>query len=304
MCIKSYQHYTKCDHVSTTFTNCPTFRKQQKSAEGLLGRLFHRGPKKKNCGKVFPHHLKNETYCQSCMIKKGRLTAQQVGQGALRVKQGFRDVFQEERREAARASLRNSGKSRLRSKGSNHDVIHAENSVWLGDLYYHPETLAKNEAYARAAAPAPPVSSHSRHPEKDSRAGTRQSRPAPPIPIPTRVSSKPLNLPPAVGSPPRQDTHSRTQPTQRPHLRHKTGQVYNSAKMYQVYLDGMATETAKRAMQRLSSAPTREPIGRKSSWEEEPKSEPKSYWEEEEPDGWDAKKAQVSSWIKRTGDKR
>jgi hypothetical protein len=42
----------------------------------------------------------------------------------------------------------------------NHEVVHVQTSVWLHDLYHHPETLAKKEAYARAAAPAPPVSSH------------------------------------------------------------------------------------------------------------------------------------------------
>ncbi|KAI1160543.1 hypothetical protein F5B18DRAFT_502993 [Nemania serpens] len=323
MCIKSYEHFTKCDHVSTTLTPCPTYRKQQKSAEGPFGRLFQRSDRKKtNCGRVFPHHLQNNTYCQACLIKTDHFTAEGVGQGALRVrKQGFQEVFQEERKEAARASLHNSEKPRLRQKGSNHNVIHVESTVWIDDLYHHPEILARKESYARAAGPAPPVSSRA--------AGTRQRRgentrkpeigeewmpayggsqpiPRPAQPAPTyyqypgRVASHSPSLPPAVGPPPgpRQGDYSLLTPrpqAKRPELKHKRGQVYNSAKIrnqrlsppYKAYLDGMATEAAIRARQRPSAEPPRGPDGPKSCWEEEPSQ-------------WEAKKATLSSWIERT----
>ncbi|KAI1192447.1 hypothetical protein F5X97DRAFT_85864 [Nemania serpens] len=330
MCIKSYQHFTKCDHISTTLTTCPTHRKQQKSAEGLFGCLFHRSSRKKsNCGRVFPHHMQNETYCQGCSIKTDRFTVQGVGQGALRVrKQGFQEVFQEERREAGGASLQNSRNSRLNEKDSKHNIIDAENSVWLDDLYRHPETLAKKDAYRRAAALAPPVSSHSRRPrEIDSRAGAQQHhreytrKPetgeawmpsyggSQPIMRPTQpalasqylthaVNNSP-GLPPAMGPPPGQDDYSvtlRADATKGPQLRHKTGRVYNTAKIrnqrldppYQAYLDGMRTEAAIRARQHPYSAPLKEPDG------------PKSCWEEEEPSPRDSKKATLSGWIERT----
>ncbi|KAI1186009.1 hypothetical protein F5B17DRAFT_377946 [Nemania serpens] len=315
MCIKSYQHFAKCDHVFTTLTTCPTYRKQQKSAEGLLGRLFQPGArKKKNCGRVFPHHLRNETYCQDCSIETGRFTAEGLGQGALRVrKQGFQEAHPKDRKEAARASLQNSRKSQPRAKDSNHNVIHVENSVWLDSLYNNPETLAKKEAYARAAAPAPPVSSHSRHPS-----GTRQhhgeytreigeermpsyggsqptirpAQPAQTYSYPVRIASNSSSLPPAVGPPPGPQTKG-------PKLRHMTGQVYNSSKIrnqrltppYQAYLDGMATEAAIRARHRPCSEPPQGPVVHKSCWEEEPSR-------------WEAKKATLSSWIERNRERR
>ncbi|KAI3331853.1 hypothetical protein HD806DRAFT_171992 [Xylariaceae sp. AK1471] len=162
MCVKSYQHYSKCDHVFSILTMCPTHHKEQDSAKGFFGSLFRRSVrKKKNCGKVVPSHVTSESYCQACSVKKDHLRAKGVGQGALRVhRQGVEENFRDERKRAAKSSLQKAEKHRYRRKESNHEVIHVQTSVWLHDLYHHPETLAKKEAYARAAAPAPPVSSH------------------------------------------------------------------------------------------------------------------------------------------------
>jgi len=170
MCVQTYLHFSKCDHVSTTLTTCPTFHREQASSKGFLGGLFRRSSSsnknnKTNCGKVVPHHLTNETYCQACSIKKGHLRAHGVGQGALRVRRQETDEsFREERKRAAKASLEKSEKRQHLDRGgkqqkSNHEVLHVESSVWLHDLYHHPETLARKEAYARQAAAAPPVSS-------------------------------------------------------------------------------------------------------------------------------------------------
>ncbi|KAJ3579195.1 hypothetical protein NPX13_g1374 [Xylaria arbuscula] len=116
----------------------------------------------KNCGRVIPSELRIDAFCDSCSVKKQRLRGEEVGKGALRVrKQGFQEIFQEERKEAARNALHKFEKERhhpRNTKTSNHDIIHVESSVWLSDLYYHPETLARKEAYARQAARAPPVS--------------------------------------------------------------------------------------------------------------------------------------------------
>ncbi|KAI1304753.1 hypothetical protein F5Y03DRAFT_167005 [Xylaria venustula] len=238
MCVNSYQHFTKCDHVSKTLTTCPTYHKQQATAKGFFGSLFRRNLKKmKNCGKVVPHHLQVESYCQACSVKKGRLRAVEVGQGALKVhRQGFQEIFQAERKEAARNALQRSEKRRHRTKQSNHEVLHVQSSVWLDDLYHHPETLARREAYAREAALAPPISRHrardnapraveprqrgpkqERHRVKNSEAGRGEYMPTyggsqpiirPVQPAPThkytgRFANNSPGLPPAVGLPPR-----------------------------------------------------------------------------------------------------
>ncbi|KAI0526123.1 hypothetical protein F5B22DRAFT_269565 [Xylaria bambusicola] len=162
MCVNSYEHYSQCNHINTTVTNCPTHHKQQASARGVFGSIFRRSIReRKNCGKVIPHELRIEGYCQHCSIKKQQLRGEVVGRGALKVrKQGFQEIFQEERKEAARNALAKSERRNHDARGnkkSNHDIIHVENSVWLSDLYYHPETLARKEAYAREAALAPPI---------------------------------------------------------------------------------------------------------------------------------------------------
>ncbi|KAK5628157.1 hypothetical protein RRF57_003872 [Xylaria bambusicola] len=165
MCVNSYEHYSQCDHIMTTVTNCPTHHKQQVSARGFFGSIFRRSIReRKNCGRVIPHELRIEGYCQHCSVKKQQLRGEIVGKGALKVrKQGFQEIFQEERKEAARNALAKSEKRDHHAGGnkkSNHEIIHVESSVWLSDLYYHPETLARKEAYAREAALAPPIVAH------------------------------------------------------------------------------------------------------------------------------------------------
>ncbi|KAI8629274.1 hypothetical protein F5Y19DRAFT_95663 [Xylariaceae sp. FL1651] len=162
MCVKSYQQFAKCDHVSTTLTTCPTYHKEQSTAKGFFGSLFRRNiKKKKHCGKVVPYHCQDAVgFCQACTIKTDRLRAWEIGQGALRVqRQAVEESFRDERQKAAKHSLQKSERHRHYGKVSNHNVIHVQSSVWLDDLYYHPETLARKEAYARAAAQAPRVSS-------------------------------------------------------------------------------------------------------------------------------------------------
>ncbi|KAI0450127.1 hypothetical protein F5B21DRAFT_445892 [Xylaria acuta] len=161
MCVKSYLHFTKCSHIETSLTTCPTHHKQQESARGLFGCIFWQSArKKKDCGKVFPHHLESETYCEGCSVRKGHFRAQGVGHGALKArKQGFQEISHEESKEAARLALQKAGKYRRRGGKLNHEILHSQTSVWLTDLYRHPETLARKEAYARGAARAPPVSS-------------------------------------------------------------------------------------------------------------------------------------------------
>ncbi|KAI1435010.1 hypothetical protein GGR50DRAFT_350540 [Xylaria sp. CBS 124048] len=162
MCVRSHQQFSKCDHVATTSTRCPTFYQEQQRANGFLGCIFGRGAKgKKDCGRVVPHYLHNDGYCQACSVKRDQLHAQSVGQGALKIRR--RDAV-EERKHAARKALHKSERDggHHRRKSSNHDVVHVETSVWLSDLYQNPETLAKKEPYAREAAAAPPVSSQPR----------------------------------------------------------------------------------------------------------------------------------------------
>ncbi|KAI0398627.1 hypothetical protein F5Y17DRAFT_10811 [Xylariaceae sp. FL0594] len=191
MCVQTYEHYTKCDHVSSTLTPCPTHYKEQKSSSssssssggGFLSCLFGSSRKKKprhrtNCGRVVPYHLTNETYCQSCSVRTSHLRASGVGQGALRVHQQD-EGLREERKRAAKASLEKSEhKNKAKGAGgsgsgsrSNHEVLHVQSSVWLQDLYHNPEALAKKEAYARQAAAAPPISS--RLPHQSSSTGPR-----------------------------------------------------------------------------------------------------------------------------------
>ncbi|KAI1351139.1 hypothetical protein F5Y01DRAFT_129687 [Xylaria sp. FL0043] len=175
MCVNSYQQFTKCCHVLTTMTTCPTYHKQQQSTKGFFGGLFRQNLKNmKNCGKVVPHYLENKAFCQTCSVKQDRLRAQRVGQGAMRVrKQCFQEILQEDQKRAARNALYKAVKQRHQH---NHDVIYAETSVWLNDLYHHPEKLAKDEAYARKAALAPPVSSHRREKSDQSRARAGEAR--------------------------------------------------------------------------------------------------------------------------------
>ncbi|KAI2625145.1 hypothetical protein GGS21DRAFT_541074 [Xylaria nigripes] len=161
MCIKAYQQFSKCDHVNTTITKCPTYYREKESSRGFFGCLFRRSSTTKpNCGKVVPHYLANDGYCQACSVKKGYYRAQRVGEGAMKVrKQGYQEIMHEEQKEAARNALRRAEKLRNPKRGVYHDVIGVESTVWLPDLYSNPETLAQKEEYARQPASAPPVSS-------------------------------------------------------------------------------------------------------------------------------------------------
>ncbi|KAI0404488.1 hypothetical protein F4802DRAFT_607504 [Xylaria palmicola] len=161
MCVKTYQHFTRCDHVLTTLTTCPTHHKEQESPKGLVGSIFRRSPRKtKDCGRVVPCHLRNESYCQTCSVQRHGLSAKDVGQGALKVRRrDFEDMCHEERKEAARASLQKSEKQRHSGGKLNHDIVGVQGTIWLGELYHRPDVLARHESRARSAAAAPPVSS-------------------------------------------------------------------------------------------------------------------------------------------------
>lgn len=167
MCVKLYRNYSTCGHVSSILTTCPTYHKEQASARGCFGSLFMRSTRrKKNCGRVVPDHMYVQGHCQDCSVRKDRLSAHGVGHGALRVhRQGGteeeegEESFRDERKRAAKASLEKGRKKLLKKERSNHEILHVQHSVWLDDLYYHPETLARKEAYARGAASAPPISS-------------------------------------------------------------------------------------------------------------------------------------------------
>ncbi|RWA11919.1 hypothetical protein EKO27_g3222 [Xylaria grammica] len=316
MCIKTYKYFSRCDHVTTTLTTCPTYHKQQAATGGFFGSLFRRSvKKKKDCGKVVPHHLQNEAYCQACSVKRERFRARELGQGALRVrKQGLQEVFQEERKEAARTALH---KVKKQWRKSNHDVIHVESSVWLANLYDHPETLAKKDAYAREAACAPAFSPPT---HEKSAAGERGESER----VETRTSqgkdeegrkqrgvgagysgrfaNNSLSIPPAVGLPPgpRRSNRSsaagaqgKTQATERPKLRHKPGRVHNSASIHSKSKQQRAIPSQDRAAAEAAlearvveqhTAPTREHVG---------------HWRTD-PSRWETGKATISNLIEKT----
>ncbi|KAF2973056.1 hypothetical protein GQX73_g522 [Xylaria multiplex] len=335
MCIKSYHHFTKCDHVDTVLTKCPTFHKHQASANGLFGCLFRRGARKmKNCGKVVPHHLQNQTYCQACTVKRERFRARELGQGALEVhRQGFQDVFQGERKEAARTSLHKSKKHQRRSKDSNHDIIHVESSVWLANLYDHPETLAKKEAYAREAARAPTVAprqtrNHRQGVEASPRGSTgkrhrgetrkpesrgewelayghpqpiiRLAEPASTYQYSGRFANNSPGIPPAVGAPPRPQQNDRSfaaraQATGRPDSRYKPAHVHNSEVNHYRYKQP-ATPYLDRA---TAEAALQE---RQVQQHREPTREHVGHWRRDVT-RWETRKAAISDFIERAKDK-
>ncbi|KAI1823891.1 hypothetical protein F4861DRAFT_539621 [Xylaria intraflava] len=172
MCVRTHKQFSKCDHVTTTLTNCPTYHRQEQRARGFLACLFRpsRSRTRTNCGRVVPHYLQHDGYCQACTVKKHPLRAQGVGQGALKVRR--EDALAEEQKQAAWSALQRSERQGHRRKGSNHDVVAVQTSVWVPELYHNPEALAKRDKYAREGGPAPPVSSRprrgSRSPRKES----------------------------------------------------------------------------------------------------------------------------------------
>ncbi|KAI0412813.1 hypothetical protein F5X98DRAFT_308064 [Xylaria grammica] len=335
MCIKTYKYFSRCDHVTTTLTTCPTYHKQQAATGGFFGSLFRRSvKKKKDCGRVVPHHLQNEAYCQACSVKRERFRARELGQGALRVrKQGLQEVFQEERKEAARTALH---KAKKQWRKSNHDVIHVESSVWLANLYDHPETLAKKDAYAREAARAPAVSpprhtrnqprvreesprgsKRERHKEKTRKAENRgewmpaygnsqpMARPAQPAPTyqySGRFANNSSSIPPAVGLPPRPRRSSRssaaraqarTQATERPKLRHKPGHVHNSASIHPKYKQQRAIPSQDRAAAEAALE------ARVVEQHTAPTREHVGHWRTD-PSRWETGKATLSNLIEKT----
>ncbi|KAI0206181.1 hypothetical protein F4808DRAFT_469393 [Astrocystis sublimbata] len=159
MCVKTFLHFTKCDHIVTSVTLCPTHHKQQASAEGVLGCLFRRDLRKqKDCGRLIPHHLQDISYCQTCPITKGQFTAQPIGQGAYKVsKKVLPEMPHDLEKASARRALRETEKQRQRGQGPIHEVICTQTSVWLPDLYENPEALATKAAGSREAVKAPPV---------------------------------------------------------------------------------------------------------------------------------------------------
>ncbi|KAH8162427.1 hypothetical protein CIB48_g5827 [Xylaria polymorpha] len=331
MCIKTYLHFTKCDHVVTTLTSCPTHHKQQQSTKGLFGCIFGRNLRnKKNCGKVIPHHHQAQTYCQACLVQKDHFTAQGVGHGALKVrKQGFQEIFHEENKEAARIALQKAEKRRRHGEKSNHNIIHTQTSVWLTDLYHHPETLARKEAYAREAARAPPVSSHHRT-ESRSRAARpssgkrtqgrhagerrqtessrewmpaygysqpmiRPTRPAPTYPYSSRSVNRAPSLPPAGGHFPYipQDNRSfvaRAEAAGLPDLRRKTGNTHNTTRSRDEQPAPLRQANGKPEAAQAKKHP--------STPREIVHYGPRPYWERN-PSRWEARKASISSWIER-----
>ncbi|KAI1744343.1 hypothetical protein F4680DRAFT_290421 [Xylaria scruposa] len=298
MCIKSYIHYTKCDHVNTSLTSCPTYHKEQESAKGFLGCVFGRNIKKKeHCGKVVPHHLQSGTYCQACTIRHEQFSAQGVGNGALKVRQhGFQEISHGEDKEAARLALQKAAKSRRHGGRPNHDVIYTETSVWLNDLYHHPETLARKESYARQAARAPPVSSHHRTEGRprvvEPSPRTRLQKPQPKIKPVQQAPAHPWAdyLPEPVGHSPHmprdyQSFAARARAAEFPDPRrkasHNTTRGHNdhTVSPRQAYMDGeVESEDEFQA-------------------EQQPRT-PRPYWERDT-SRWETKKASISSWIEK-----
>ncbi|KAI0858411.1 hypothetical protein F4860DRAFT_317969 [Xylaria cubensis] len=294
MCIKSYIHFTKCDHVHTSITPCPTYHKEQESAKGILGCLFGRNTRKRNnCGKIVPHHLQSGTYCQACTVRNEHFSAQGVGNGALKVRQhGFREISHERNKEAARLALQKAERRRHEGR-SNHEVIHTETSVWLSDLYHHPETLARKESYARQAARAPPVSSHRRtesrprvvEPSPKTRLQKSQPKPAPKQRHPNPWADY---LPEPVGHSPRmprdyQSSAARAQAAEFPDPQRKAS--HNTAR-------GRNTVSPRQAYMNEEVEPE------DGFQEEQQPRTPRPYWERDT-SRWETKKASISSWIEK-----
>ncbi|KAI0838985.1 hypothetical protein F5Y06DRAFT_36919 [Hypoxylon sp. FL0890] len=164
MCHDWREEYTECCHVSRRLVNCPKYYKQQSLAKTFWGRLFYRNVKnKQHCGRLIPHHAE-KSFCSKCTVMVEELRAQHVGDGALMayrmglvtLEDDFRRPFKEyreRRREAARRSLE-------RSEGHiQYGAVNHNHRVWIPELYYNPQMLARKEAYGRVAEAAPPVSS-------------------------------------------------------------------------------------------------------------------------------------------------
>ncbi|KAI0017414.1 hypothetical protein F4780DRAFT_796431 [Xylariomycetidae sp. FL0641] len=171
MCVRMSRLYKKCGHVDSETTPCARFHKEQASKSSFFSRLFRSSPpSRKDCGRVFPHPLELDGYCQACSVRSRRLRAEHVGHGAVRVTQrpAVEESFAAAAASAPRTTLKkkrstsNTHSQRQHQTGSSSSRSHARkpdpNDVWLPHLYQHPETHARTETYARGPAPAPPVS--------------------------------------------------------------------------------------------------------------------------------------------------
>ncbi|KAI1499635.1 hypothetical protein F5X99DRAFT_270251 [Biscogniauxia marginata] len=159
MCVRSSQHFIRCCHVDTKLAHCPSYHKQQSSGKGLFGFLFKKR-KKEDCGRVIPHYIKVDAFCQACTIKNASLKTRNIGDGAFKVQRSIvEDDFRDARKQTAKESISKTARHDRHGKKHSHEVIIIKPSVWIPDLYHHPQTMGKHEKYAREAAPAPPVSS-------------------------------------------------------------------------------------------------------------------------------------------------
>ncbi|KAI5920797.1 hypothetical protein F4810DRAFT_681322 [Camillea tinctor] len=158
MCIRSSQRFSRCGHRDTKLAHCPQFYKQQSSTSGLMSCLFQK-KKKQDCGKAIQYYVELESFCRTCALNKSLLKTENFGGGTFRVQRPtIEDELRNMRKLAAKESYK-TAKHDQQSKKYNHEVISVKPSVWLPDLYHHPDTIARGKKYARETPPAPPASS-------------------------------------------------------------------------------------------------------------------------------------------------
>ncbi|KAI1265283.1 hypothetical protein F5Y18DRAFT_66494 [Xylariaceae sp. FL1019] len=258
MCIKTYEDFC-CEQVHTNLKNCPTYFKQQRTARGIWGLIFHRDVRqKKDCGRVIPHHLQLDSYCQKCTIHSEQLRAREIGQGALQVRK--QTAKASHRRRQPNASKKYKYPDFLPEPLDELNCCRQEQipepSVWLPDLYMHPDKYATKRSYARPAAAAAPISPCSRRKgcqdSKPAKArvspssshisparvliGNVQSQSKPTLPPPShpyqgKFRTQGPSPPPAVGLPSLPAVVPKPQPAKVQELRRKKGCVYSVSKM-------------------------------------------------------------------------
>ncbi|KAI1657120.1 hypothetical protein F4813DRAFT_390093 [Daldinia decipiens] len=195
MCQIWSQEYSECHHVSRNLIHCPTYYKQQSEANGFLGRLLNGSVKrKKDCGRVIPHHGDPAPFCPTCSVKNDQLWGNQVGDGALRVRHPhMKDEYQHSSTEHRERSENSAEKSCKRSDR------HGQQGVWIPGLYYEPENLAQRDPYIRTAGKARPVS-----------------------PVQSPPPPRPPRSPVATPNPPHRPEQKRDKPETRPPSSTKT----------------------------------------------------------------------------------
>ncbi|KAH9883204.1 hypothetical protein F4778DRAFT_767607 [Xylariomycetidae sp. FL2044] len=161
MCNSLTKACETCGRVSKQRIACRDFTKQQDQAKkSFFGRFFHRDVKRKDCGKIIPYSVGVAT-CEKCTLGSGRLRVHPVGNGAMRVQLStFEDEFRAQRKQAARESLKKAERHalyKMKKQHHNHEIVDAKPSVWLPNLYHHPETMARKETYGRPPAVAPRI---------------------------------------------------------------------------------------------------------------------------------------------------